>query len=140
MPPSTPDPTLWLTDLMAKQQELLKSLTPPGTPAAADPANPLAPWMQAANAFTQWQQQALQQMTMMRTAAVPAGAATPAVDRRFAGIARAYLSQSELLRQTLDTAPLDERSKAQWGFVLRQVVDALSPANCLATHPEALQA
>jgi polyhydroxyalkanoate synthase len=136
---------------MAKQQELLKSLAPPGTPAAADPANPLAPWMQAANAFTQWQQQALQQMTMMRTAAVPAGAATPAVDRRFAadpwcqdprfdGIARAYLSQSELLRQTLDTAPLDERSKAQWGFVLRQVVDALSPANCLATNPEALQA
>src|SRR6476620_6447709 len=151
MPPSTPDPTLWLTDLMAKQQELLKSLTSPGTPAAADPANPLAPWMQAANAFTQWQQQALQQMTMMRTAAVPAGAATPAVDRRFAadpwcqdprfdGIARAYLSQSELLRQTLDTAPLDERSKAQLGFVLRQVVDALSPANCLATNPEALQA
>ena len=151
MPPSTPDPTLWLTNLMAKQQELLKSLAPPGTPAAADPANPLAPWMQAANAFTQWQQQALQQMTMMRTAAVPAGAATPAVDRRFAadpwcqdprfdGIARAYLSQSELLRQTLDTAPLDERSKAQWGFVLRQVVDALSPANCLATNPEALQA
>jgi polyhydroxyalkanoate synthase subunit PhaC len=151
MPPSTPDPTLWLTDLMAKQQELLKSLAPPGTPAAADPANPLAPWMQAANAFTQWQQQALEQMTMMRTAAVPAGAATPAVDRRFAadpwrqdprfdGIARAYLSQSELLRQTLDTAPLDERSKAQWGFVLRQVVDALSPANCLATNPEALQA
>jgi polyhydroxyalkanoate synthase len=151
MPPSTPDPTLWLTDLMAKQQELLKSLAPPGTPAAADPANPLAPWMQAANAFTQWQQQALQQMTMMRTAAVPAGAATPAVDRRFAadpwcqdprfdGIARAYLSQSELLRQTLDTAPLDERSKAQWGFVLRQVVDALSPANCLATNPEALRA
>jgi len=151
MPPSTPDPTLWLTDLMAKQQELLKSLAPPGTPAAADPANPLASWMQAANAFTQWQQQALQQMTMMRTAAVPAGAATPAVDRRFAadpwcqdprfdGIARAYLSQSELLRQTLDTAPLDERSKAQWGFVLRQVVDALSPANCLATNPEALQA
>jgi polyhydroxyalkanoate synthase len=151
MPPSTPDPTLWLTDLMAKQQELLKSLAPLGTPAAADPANPLAPWMQAANAFTQWQQQALQQMTMMRTAAVPAGAATPEVDRRFAadpwcqdprfdGIARAYLSQSELLRQTLDTAPLDERSKAQWGFVLRQVVDALSPANCLATNPEALQA
>lgn len=151
MPPSTPDPNLWLTNLMAKQQELLKSLAPPGTPAAADPANPLAPWMQAANAFTQWQQQALQQMTMMRTAAVPAGAATPAVDRRFAadpwcqdprfdGIARAYLSQSELLRQTLDTAPLDERSKAQWGFVLRQVVDALSPANCLATNPEALQA
>ena len=151
MPPSTPDPTLWLTDLMAKQQELLKSLAPPGTPAAADPANTLAPWMQAASAFSKWQQQALQQMTMMRTAAVPAGAATPAVDRRFAadpwcqdprfdGIARAYLSQSELLRQTLDTAPLDERSKAQWGFVLRQVVDALSPANCLATNPEALQA
>ena len=36
-------------------------------------------------------------------------------------------------------APLDERSKAQWGFALRQFIDAMSPANFLATNPEAIQ-
>lgn len=151
MPTPTPDPTRWLADLMATQQDLLKALAPPAARAAADPANALGPWMQAATAFTQWQHQALQQMTSRWTAAATAGAATRAVDRRFAadpwrqdprfdGIAKAYLNQSEMLRKALDAAPLDERSKAQWSFVLRQVVDALSPANCLATNPEALQA
>ena len=41
--------------------------------------------------------------------------------------------------KALDAAPLDERSKAQWSFALRQVTDALSPANNLATNPEAQQ-
>ena len=45
-----------------------------------------------------------------------------------------------LMNTMLAAAPLDERSKAQWGFAMRQVVDAMSPANCLATNPEALQA
>ena len=44
------------------------------------------------------------------------------------------------MQGALGAAPLDERSKAQWGFALRQVIDAMSPANCLATNPEALQA
>ena len=75
-------------------------------------------------------------------------AAEPIKDRRFAGeawtkdpryeaVARTYLAQTDLLRKALDAAPLDERSKAQWGFALRQVTDALSPANNLATNPEA---
>ena len=113
------------------------------------------PWLQAASAFAQWQQQALQQMTSMWSGAMPFGAArcpapTAPADRRFAGdawrndprfdgLTRAYLGQSELLHKTLAAAPLDDRSKAQWGFVLRQVVDALSPANSLATNPEAMQ-
>ena len=71
-------------------------------------------------------------------------------DRRFAGeawqqgplfdaMARAYLSQSELVQKTLAAAPMDPRSKGQWAFVLRQVVDALSPANALITNPDALR-
>jgi len=71
-------------------------------------------------------------------------------DRRFAGdawqqgplfdaMARAYLIQSELVQKMLAAAPMDQRSKGQWAFVLRQVVDALSPANALFTNPEALQ-
>ena len=39
----------------------------------------------------------------------------------------------------LDAAPADAQTKAQWQFALRQVQDALSPANFLATNPEALQ-
>jgi polyhydroxyalkanoate synthase subunit PhaC len=44
-----------------------------------------------------------------------------------------------LMGNALGAAPLDERSKAQWGFALRQVTDAMNPANALASNPEALQ-
>ena len=45
----------------------------------------------------------------------------------------------DLMRKALAAAPIDEGSKAQLGFALQQVMDALSPANTLATNPEALQ-
>ena len=110
------------------------------------------PWTKAVADFTSWQLDVLQQMTAPWTAAVPgAGAASgQARDKRFAGeawrkdprydvLARTYLAQTEQVRKALEAAPLDERSKAQWGFALRQLTDALSPANMLATNPEALQ-
>ena len=147
-----PDPTQWLADLMAAQQNLLRSIAP----ADARPASgaPEMPWLKAAGDFAQWQLQAQQKMMSMWSAALSGGAAAPGAaappDRRFAGdawqqdprfegLARAYLGQSESLHRTLAAAPLDERSKAQWSFMLRQVVDAASPANFLATNPEALQ-
>ena len=54
-------------------------------------------------------------------------AAAPVKDRRFAGetwskdprfdaLARTYLAQTEQVHKALEGAPLDERSKAQWGF------------------------
>jgi polyhydroxyalkanoate synthase len=81
---------------------------------------------------------------------LPTAAAEPIADRRFAdeawtkdpryaAVARTYLAQTDQLRKALDAAPLDERTKAQWGFALGQVMDALSPANMLATNPEAIQ-
>ena len=60
-------------------------------------------------------------------------------DPRFALLAHSYSLQAGLLDQALLAAPLDERSKGQWRFLLRQVIDAASPANCLATNPEAMQ-
>jgi len=74
----------------------------------------------------------------------------PASDRRFAGaawqqdprfatLARSYLAQAGMLEQALLAAPVDERTRGQWRFLLRQVIDAASPANCLATNPEAMQ-
>ena len=156
MAADTPDPTRWFADLMAAQQAMWRR---DGSTAEVPADSPLPaafnmPWLQAANAFAQWQQQALQQMTSMWSGPMPVGAAAPGssapADRRFAadawrndprfdGLTRTYLGQAELLQKTLAAAPLDDRSKAQWGFVLRQVVDALSPANSLATNPEAMQ-
>ena len=145
-----PDPTRWLTDLMSAQHVLWPSLDITGTSQAMTAAT--APWTKAVADLTALQLDAFQKMTASWTALLPgaAPAAEPIKDRRFAGeawtndprfeaVARTYLTQTDLVRKALDAAPLDERSKAQWGFALNQVVDALSPANSLATNPEALQ-
>ncbi|MEO8827116.1 class I poly(R)-hydroxyalkanoic acid synthase [Lapillicoccus sp.] len=122
----------------------------------ADPTKALSaaaePWTTAVSEFTKWQRNGLQQAAAAWAAAIPGAgkAAEPMTDKRFAGeawnkdprfdaLARAYLAHTKLMREALEAAPLDERSKAQWGFALRQVTDALSPANMLATNPEALQ-
>jgi polyhydroxyalkanoate synthase len=107
---------------------------------------PGAGWPDAASALAAWQQGMAQMGSFWTTALTPA----PTADRRFAGeawqrdprfaqLTQSYLQFATLARDGLDAAPLDERSKARWGFLLRQVVDAMSPANCLATNPEALQ-
>jgi len=57
----------------------------------------------------------------------------------FEQLTRGHQQFAALMRGAVDAAPLDERSKAQWGFALRQVVDAMSPKNGLATNPEVLQ-
>ena len=111
-----------------------------------------APWTKAVAEITALQLEALKTLTTPWTALLPGAgpAAEPIKDRRFAGeawttdpryeaVARTYLAQTDLMRKALEAAPLDERSKAQWGFALNQVMDALSPANTLATNPEALQ-
>ena len=148
----TQDPTKWLVELMRTDQKALW----PGLDVAETGkamAAAAAPWTKAVADFTSWQIEAVQQMTSAWTAAMPGAAAAqpePVKDRRFAGeawssdprfesVLRTYMNQSEQLRKALDAAPLDEHSKAQWGFALRQVIDALSPANALATNPEALQ-
>ena len=151
MSQQTPDPARWLSDLMKAQHTVLW----PGG-GDADSSRALADaatqWTKAVADFTAWQLSTLQQMTAPWMAALPgaSAAAEPVKDKRFAGeawskdprfdaLARNYLAQTEQLRAALDAAPLDERSKAQWGFALRQLTDAVSPANMLATNPEALQ-
>src|SRR6201995_2345116 len=123
MPQETPDLARWLADLMRAQQDMQETMQ-----------QLAAPWASF------W------------ASAWPSTAATaePAGDKRFAGeawskdprfaaLARTYVAQTEQLQAALSAAPLDERSKAQWGFALRQLTDALSPANMLVTNPEALQ-
>ncbi len=124
----------------------LSSKTQPSTWLDELMRSPGALWPGTASALQAWQQ-GLAQMTPLWT-----GALNPATDGdrrfaadawrqdpRFAPLLQGYQQFAALTRNALDAAPLDERSKAQWGFALRQVVDALSPANCLATNPEAMQ-
>ena len=116
----------------------------------------MAPWLEMAKSFAGWQQQGLQQMTDLGKGMMPdlsaafGDAVNTPKDKRFAGeawqkdprfdiTAKTYLAQTTALQKALDAAPLDERLKGQWGFMLRQVIDALSPANWLATNPEAIQ-
>ena len=149
MTQSAPDPAKWLMDLMTSERA---ALWPPGQ--VADTAKALAaiaaPWTKTVAEVTKWQMDTLRQMTAPWAQLLPGAAPQPVKDRRFAGeawsrdpryaeLVHTYLAQADLLRKTLDAAPLDERSRAQWGFALRQVIDALSPANTLATNPEALQ-
>ena len=147
---ATPDPSRWLTELMSTEHVLWPSLDIAETTKAMAAA--ATPWTKAVADVTKVQLDTLKQVTAAWTAMLPgaAPAAGPIKDRRFKGevwaedpryeaVARAYLTQTEMLRKALDAAQLDDRSKAQWGFALGQVMDALSPANTLATNPEAMQ-
>ena len=107
-----------------------------------------AAWSAAIPSLRVWQQ-GLEQMSAYWSATL-APAAQSATDRRFAGdawhrdpgfaqLSQGYLQFTAAMRGALDAAPLDERIKAQFGFALRQVLDAMSPANCLATNPEAMK-
>ncbi len=152
-----PDPTGWLTDLMQAEHTVLW----PGrevSGAAQTLAAAAEPWTKAVADLAAWQVSTLQQLAAPWLAALPgtgaaqeqAGTGSKARDKRFAGeawskdprfdaLAQTYLQQTELIRQALAAAPLDERSKAQWGFALNQLTDALSPSNMLLTNPEALE-
>ena len=143
-----PDPTSWLTDLIKTQQPMV--LWPVGdvanTSAALSAA--AAPWTQAVAQMTQWQMDTMKAFWAPFLSGAEKGDGIK--DRRFSDeawtkdpryelVAKTYLAQTDLAQKALAAAPIDERSKAQWSFALRQVADALSPANTLLTNPEALQ-
>jgi polyhydroxyalkanoate synthase subunit PhaC len=145
------DPAQWLRDLMkAEPAALWPPIDIADTGKAVAAA--AAPWTKAVADFTAMQLSAVQQMTAPWASALQGFGAPPepVKDKRFAGeawtkdprydaVVRTYLTQSDLLRKALDAAPVDDHSKAQWGFALSQVLDALSPANNLTTNPEAMQ-
>jgi polyhydroxyalkanoate synthase len=146
----TPDPTRWLTELMSTEHVMWPGLHIADT--TKEMAAAAAPWTKAVAEITALQMEALKTLAAPWTALMPGvtPAAEPIKDRRFAGdawtkdpryeaVVRTYLAQTDLMRKALAAAPIDEGSKAQWGFALQQVMDALSPANTLATNPEALQ-
>jgi polyhydroxyalkanoate synthase len=83
------------------------------------------------------------------TAAGVAGARAAGADRRFAapewqGPFHGYLSDSYLryaafVHEVIDAADVEPKLKGQLRFVVRQALDAMSPANFAATNPEVIR-
>ena len=150
MTTSTPDP---IPDPTAWWRNLLEQWPATGPSARSDASDAFTLWQQALPNWLALHEQAMKSLLPWWPGAQDAkdspGTATPPDrrfandawqnDPRFAALAQAYATQAAGLQQVLAAAPLDDRSKAQMGFMLRQVVDALSPANTLATNPEAMQ-
>src|SRR5437867_4352336 len=104
--------------------------------------------------FADLHQSYIQQMTKLWTAMLGAGGQASGdvrqEDKRFASEAwrsdprfdvlkRTYLAYSDFLQNSVEAAPVDERTRGQMRFAVRQFVDAMSPANVFATNPEAMQ-
>ena len=53
---------------------------------------------------------------------------------------QSYLLTAQFLTDSVDAADLEEHGKGQLRFLARQYLDAISPANFVATNPEALRA
>ena len=52
---------------------------------------------------------------------------------------QAYLINARFLREYVEALELEARAKGRLRFVARQLIDAMSPANFIATNPEALK-
>jgi polyhydroxyalkanoate synthase len=155
----TNDPARYLASLFAAGPELMQKLAAgvPGT--STEPGADLATaFMANSKNFAEMQQAYLKQVTgfwsgMLGGATSAEEAAQPLSkndDKRFAGEAwrnapgfdllrRTYLSNSSFLKDSVESAALDETAKNQLRFAVRQFIDAMSPANFFATNPEALQ-
>jgi polyhydroxyalkanoate synthase len=60
-------------------------------------------------------------------------------DPRFDMLRKNYLAYAELLQGSVERVSLDEKTKAQMRFGMRQFIDAMSPANFFLTNPDAMQ-
>jgi polyhydroxyalkanoate synthase len=125
-----------------------------GKQATAPNVEPAAVFMAATKHFAEQQQESLRQMSRLWSCepgvATPASEAALADDRRFAAdvwredprfeaVKRAYLAYSDFLRESVESATMDDTAKASLRFAVRQFSDAMSPANFFATNPEAMQ-
>jgi polyhydroxyalkanoate synthase len=125
--------------------------------AGSAPTSPFDP-MSVFTAFTQqmaqMQQQFIDQLTEYWAGASGELTAPPTTtkdsDKRFAAEAwrndprfdllrRTYLGYSQYLLGAVESVPLDEKTKAQMRYGMRQLVDAISPSNFFITNPEAMQ-
>ncbi|MBK8741183.1 MAG: class I poly(R)-hydroxyalkanoic acid synthase [Betaproteobacteria bacterium] len=165
MPNPPTDPTQFLATLFQAGQDMLRPTIAPGADAdsaansnSAAPAadlDPFAALAATAKTLAEMQQEYIRQMAGMwlalpGLAAMVPGAAPASTDKRFAGAAwqadprfdlltNGYLSYAKFLQGSVEAATVDDKAKDQLRFAVRQYIDAMSPANFLASNPEAIQ-
>jgi polyhydroxyalkanoate synthase len=154
------DPAQLLASLLAGGQAMLRPFGAFGMPSApeSDKSDPMGDFIAATQKIGAMQQDFWKQ-ALAYWSAVPGAAAGMAQipnesaadsDRRFAAeawrndprfdlIRRSYLAYSNFLQNSVESAQIDEKTKAQMRHGMRQFIDAMSPSNFLVTNPEALQ-
>ena len=121
---------------------------------ASPPLDPMSAFTAFTQQMTLVQRQILEQMAAFWTGAGDAPTAPTLAaqksDKRFAADAwrkdpsfdllrQTYLGYSDYLNDAVEAMALDERTKSQMRYGMRQLIDAMSPSNFLITNPEALQ-
>jgi len=112
------------------------------------------PWTAPSTCLDQQELAKLQSAFMSKWQAISEAAAKgelpPVADRRFKGqawgespmhllMAHLYLLSGDAMKQLVETSQVEPTVKDQLRFSVMQWVDAMSPANFLATNPEAQQ-
>jgi polyhydroxyalkanoate synthase len=121
---------------------------------ATSPSDPMSVFMAFTQQMAQMQQHFVDQMTGFWSNAGGGSTAPPAAaknsdkrfaieawrnDPRFDLLRRTYLGYSEYLQGAVESVPLDDKTKAQMRYGMRQLVEAMSPSNFFVTNPEAMQ-
>ena len=112
--------------------------------------DPFAPFMASARQFADMQKRLLEGLSAFRfdvAGSAPGGAPDDKrfadeawrKDPRYATLSSAYLAYADFLQKSIDAVPVDDRSRAQMRFGMRQALDAMSPSNFFLTNPEAAQ-
>ena len=162
----TNDPALLLTAWIQAGQEALQAFNSafdggrpaptPGAPAnqAADPVQQIFEAATTAaklqgdlyqNITDYWTRYAAQPLSGSRTADTASvndrrfASEAWSNDPRFDAVRRMFLAYSSLMEGSVEKAAVDEKTKGQLRFGVRQFLDAISPSNFFATNPEAIQ-
>jgi len=152
------DPAQLLAKLLKGGEAIFGNPGAPNDSAAAGSdaasSDPMSLFIAVTQQMLQAQWQIVDQMTAFWSAAGGESPAPPTAakngDKRFAAEAwrnapsfdlmrRTYIGYSEYLQGAVESVPLDEETKKQMRYGMRQLVDAMSPSNFLVTNPEAMQ-
>src|SRR5690348_3166211 len=155
MDPSQFDPARWMASVLSGGQVPEQAQAGAQASETSAPGQLAAAFTAMASQMARLQGEWLKQMSTfwaMPPAAGSSGEAPPKQDsdKRFASDAwssdprfdmlrKNYLAYADLLQGSVEQVSLDEKTKAQMRFGMRQFIDAMSPANFFLTNPDAMQ-
>jgi poly[(R)-3-hydroxyalkanoate] polymerase subunit PhaC len=144
---NNPIPLEYLTSFSQTSQALMQQLAT-GLLTRGDNLTDFARFRELASV----QQDYLQQMgALWMSSIMGTGSVQPAKgDRRFASdewqkspyhefLKQSYLVNTRYVNDLIERASLDDKTRARMRFFARQILDALSPSNYLATNPQSIK-